>query len=411
MEQTDYFQILGISPDATAEEIERAFREKVKLHPPRKDPEGFKRINEAARLRDAGFRRDYIEGLKTADVSELMEEYGKYMGEQNFSAALDCVTQALEKQPQLPVLYNMKGHSLVTLKHYREAIECYQEAYRLHPSTVYIYNIACAFYDNSEYAAAENNIANLLRLEPNHVKALVLLSKVSNRQGRLEESIRVLEGAVSRNFKTEMDYLEILLQLLTTYALNGSLEEFKGALTQLKTIVRGEDAEKLWVVSKLWDLSQQLAEGEYFEVIYQLLTFCQEVEFDPELVEMVNYYGTARRLEELIGDDAVVTPLKLVFILMFYRLNSEEYLELEKKCRQEFVFYLKNDCLALQNSFSRIKTDYPELYEHNSAEMLRIAELIYPKGIFPTGRIGRTLLIGAGVLILIGVMLLFYKLK
>jgi tetratricopeptide (TPR) repeat protein len=411
MERTDYFDILGVSPGATAEEIERAFREKVKLHPPRKDPEGFKRINEAARLRDPDFRRDYVEGLKTAEIGELLEEYGRYMGEQNSLAALDCVARALEKQPLLPVLYNMKGHSLVTLKRYPEAIECYQEAYRLHPSMVYIYNIACTFFDSSDYAAAESNLANVLRIEPNHVKALVLLSKVYNRQEKLDESVRLLEGVISRNFKTEMDYLEILLQLMTTYALNGALEEFKGALLQLKSIIQAEDAEKLWVASKLWDLCQQLTQGEYFEATYQLLIFCQEIEYDPKLEELVKYYHTARGLEDLIADDAVATPLKLVFILMFYRLNPGERRELEAKFDQELALQLQNDLPALQTSLRRLKTEYPDLYDYNPAEMIRIAKLIHPRGSFRSRAAGRMILAIATILFLIGMLWVFYKLK
>jgi tetratricopeptide (TPR) repeat protein len=411
MERTDYFEILGVAPGASAEEIERAFREKVKLHPPRKDPEGFKRINEAARLRDPDFRRDYVEGLKTAEIGELLEEYGKYMGEQNSPAALDCVNRALAKQPKLPVLYNMKGHSLVTLKRYPEAIESYQEAYRLHPSTVYIYNIACTYYDNSDYAAAESNLANVLRIEPGHVKALVLLSKVYNRQGKLDESVRLLEGVISRNFKTEMDYLEVLLQLMTTYALNGGLEEFKGALSQLKSIIRAEDAEKVWVASKLWDLCQQLTQGEYFEVTYQLLLFCQEIEYDPGLEEMVKYYHAARGVEDLIGDDAVATPLKLVFILMFYRLNSEEHRELEAKFNQELAFYLKNDLPALENSLRRIKTGYPDLYRHNPQEMLRLEKIVHPRETFWTRPAGRMVLAIAIVMFLTGVFWVLLKLR
>jgi curved DNA-binding protein CbpA len=43
----DPFDVLGLDPSAGEEEIRQRYLEKVKAHPPDRDPEGFKSIQEA----------------------------------------------------------------------------------------------------------------------------------------------------------------------------------------------------------------------------------------------------------------------------------------------------------------------------------------------------------------------------
>jgi len=43
----DPFQVLGISPEATDEQVRSAYFQKVREFPPERDPEGFKRIRKA----------------------------------------------------------------------------------------------------------------------------------------------------------------------------------------------------------------------------------------------------------------------------------------------------------------------------------------------------------------------------
>jgi curved DNA-binding protein CbpA len=44
MIEQDPFEVLGLSPDASAEEIRRAWLSAVKTHPPDRDPEEFQRL-------------------------------------------------------------------------------------------------------------------------------------------------------------------------------------------------------------------------------------------------------------------------------------------------------------------------------------------------------------------------------
>jgi hypothetical protein len=44
---SDPYQVLGVRPDASSEDIRRAYWEQVRAHPPEREPEVFKRIRSA----------------------------------------------------------------------------------------------------------------------------------------------------------------------------------------------------------------------------------------------------------------------------------------------------------------------------------------------------------------------------
>ena len=44
---SDPYQVLGVSPGASLEDIRRAYWEQVRAHPPEREPEAFKRIRAA----------------------------------------------------------------------------------------------------------------------------------------------------------------------------------------------------------------------------------------------------------------------------------------------------------------------------------------------------------------------------
>lgn len=80
-EKRDYYEVLGVSKDATAEEIKKAYRKKaIQYHPDRNpgDKEAEEKFKEAAEAYDV---------LNNADKRARYDQYGHNMGPQGFGGA------------------------------------------------------------------------------------------------------------------------------------------------------------------------------------------------------------------------------------------------------------------------------------------------------------------------------------
>lgn len=362
MNRCNYFEILGVSPDATDTQIERAFRDSIKAHPPRKDPEGFRLISEAGRIRDPEFRRDYLDSLKVEAIRDYLEQYEIQMANREYDLALESIKAALEKQPDLPMLQNLMGHCHIAAGSYRDAVICYQRAFNLHNAAVYLYNIAYTYFKDGNYPKAESFIEKCLQLEPGSKKAVIMYSRILNGLGKHQDSVRVLEQALQGAEKTDSEQLDLLVQLLITHLDRDDKKQVRKVLARIQAIEWEDDTERNYAAERIWDLCLLLAEREYFEATYQLLLFCRESIDEPQLEEMLKFYAIARYLDVLVDDEAIVSPLKQLYVVMFCRLDKSKKTHLDKEIRRELDLYILKDPQTLEKALKRLQEKYPQLY-------------------------------------------------
>jgi tetratricopeptide (TPR) repeat protein len=365
MNRGNYFEILGIAPEATEAQIERAYRNKVKLHPPRKDPEGFKLVNEAGKLRDPEFRRSYQENLKMKSAQKYLERYEAAMAAKDYNTALETVKIAIKRCPDLAMLYNLQGHCFSAMGSYREAIISYQKAFNITNTAVYLYNIAYMHFKDGNYLKAIDFIKKCLKLEATHRKTVILYSRILNGQGQPELAVQELEKVLGPEDELGAADFELLLQLLVAHIHLENKVEIQHALERIKLIVWEDDILKVQAITKLWDLCRLLAEREYYEATYQLLLLCRQTLDEPAIEQMVEFYSVARFVDALVDDPQMLTPIKQYFILEFCQLDQMKKRRIAKEIKQQIDFYLLKEPEELRTSLQKLQTVYPELYHHS----------------------------------------------
>lgn len=98
---TDYHALLGVSPEATSEELRAAYLKKVKEHPPDRAPEEFEKIRDAYNyLKDPKIRAKMMLTAvdPTTPLTSLLPPFGQkrqYVGPGPWLAAL----KDLSKRP------------------------------------------------------------------------------------------------------------------------------------------------------------------------------------------------------------------------------------------------------------------------------------------------------------------------
>lgn len=106
-ELESFYEILEIEEEASTEEIQKAYRQKVREYPPEERPEEFKKVREAYDvLRDPKIRVEYAHRKKYGDrVKELVDEGFTAMHNEEFERALDLFSEAQDIHPTYINLY------------------------------------------------------------------------------------------------------------------------------------------------------------------------------------------------------------------------------------------------------------------------------------------------------------------
>lgn len=100
----DYFAVLGVSQEASPEEIRAAYLKKVKEFPPDRAPEEFERIRDAYHfLRDPTARANQVITAMdpSAPLTDLLPPFGrerKYVGREPWLAVLKESTRPEKKK-------------------------------------------------------------------------------------------------------------------------------------------------------------------------------------------------------------------------------------------------------------------------------------------------------------------------
>lgn len=379
MTKKNYFEVLGVPFDATDEQIERAFRDRVKEHPPRKDPEGFKLINEAGQIRDPEFRRAYLEHLKEEDIQEDLDQFHKFMEEKDYKRALETIERAIQIHPDLPMLYDMKGFCFLKIKDCWEAISCFKKAYSLHPSAEYINNIGLSFFEMGYNAKAEEYVRKSLDLNPQLTRAIILLSRIYFERGNSEEAQNILENAIFSDGKLDFEDFDLLIELLLIQGFTEKRTGFGITLSRIKLATSRDKAEFHYATNKLYNLAFDFLDSQFYAPAYQIFTYLNEVEPDEDLIKLIEYCAEGNEAELLVEDEQMAGFLKGYCLLTYFkkRFKPEKIEEIKEASSLDLDYLLQHDRSSLRSSLNRLKNKYHNIYKSNQKYFDNLRRLAY----------------------------------
>ena len=126
----DFYLRLGLVPEATQDDVRRAYRALVRQYTPERAPEEFKRVRQAYEtLSDAATRRQYDQRLDPA-LSALFESAMKAMKEENYQAAVEPLRQVLAARLDMAIARNQLGVCFLHLNESERALGEFQHLIR-----------------------------------------------------------------------------------------------------------------------------------------------------------------------------------------------------------------------------------------------------------------------------------------
>ena len=125
-----------------------------------------------------------------------------HIQKQEFEQALEAAKALAEKQPDSPVPLNLVGAAYEGMGDTASARQAYEKALEQAPKfTAAAMNLARLDLQVDELESARKRLNDVLAIDPAHAGALVMLARIANSEGKVEDGIKLLERARESNEK------------------------------------------------------------------------------------------------------------------------------------------------------------------------------------------------------------------
>lgn len=394
-----HYQTLDIAPEASSQEIRRAYLRAVRLHPPESDPEGFKAIKAAYDvLCDTAVRERYDTETKYGDeVNEFISQAEDLMAECEWAGAIRLWKQILILMPTYISARHSLGLCYSYAGEYTEAVNQFTFLTQNSVSVaLFWYNFGCVhksqarqisdedFGSDAEITKlARDCFARAVELEPynadfrlNYAQILLLLNEY-------ESALLECERAISVDPDLDQQDLNAHYLMCDIYLHHGAIEDVQQQAEALRLRVGDNLAHCSQVREHFTEAGNDLFKLECFTGAVAFIKAAKLFANDSECLELdalylhySNVQACSAFVREFILDPQVIKPLQCAGEILLDKAvdntkdDYEEKLELCLDALEEFP------SKAVLLSISYIKSRYLAMYQIDESFFTEIEKVI-----------------------------------
>ncbi len=301
------YQRLGLNPDAPVAEIKRAYHRLLRMYPPERFPEEFKRIREAYEtLKDPGSRKGY-DSQPDPKVRDWIELGITALGEKRYSDAERYFKQVLIQAPDLAFVRNHLGLSFLYQGKGAEAIAQYQRLIQTQPQSASLFgNLGHAFRIAGKMGDAERAFRRAIDFSDEDKSNYYLaLADVYLSQNLIDSAKAILEKGIRADNNVDFEDLPLFTKLLEIELRKWDLEGVNDVVNRIQGIVQ-DDEQGRYAAWKFGSLAQSLIEAEAFK--YAVLLSLAARRLMPEDGDYQALVAVSERLDakDLAGANEIV---------------------------------------------------------------------------------------------------------
>lgn len=271
-----HYEVLGIPRDATPEEIRRAWAQKLREHPPDRDPVGNQRINEAKRtLLDPKARRRYDAQLDHGpEVEALLVKATEAANREDHAAAAAELKKAVALAPDNDEIRNIWALETKRAGDVDGAVKILRDLVdRVPDVALYQFNLGTMLmeqagaWDKTRLSEALEWIRKAIALEPSNADYHVGLAQCYTQMGRYRDAENAIEEAVRSDGVVDVQDLEALFYLPVIHAVAGQPHRVRADTERIRRVAASAGPEALAfcglrfaiTAAALWELGHQYA--------------------------------------------------------------------------------------------------------------------------------------------------------
>ena len=373
----NHYEVLGVSEDASEEEIESAFYRKVKEHPPEQDEEGHKRVREAYDvLKDN--RQEYDALLRSGgETEELRKEAERLLNRENpdIDTAIKKLKKAVVLAPEIGVIRRKLGNAYLRDDQPRKALDQFDEAIDLDQKTTPSdrLNRGHALRELDRHREAERAYRTVWEEDKGFYAAARGLASCLFEQDRVEEAHDVLDQAIWADDKLDFDDFFCYYDKLQLYVAEGEIDILREELETVKELPETKSDRK-YAAYMLSQTGQMLAEGKVYSLAKDFMDVAVELDSEnPKLRAVQEFVRENAQIEEemesLVEDSSIhdfVKHAATVFFQQYVGIFDEQ--EADKQFDElnagiQNIMQVDPDNTEIKESIRRIRSQYPRVFD------------------------------------------------
>ncbi len=375
----NHYEVLGVAPGATDDEIKRAWARKVREHPPDKDARTNQHINEAKRvLLDPKARARYDAHLQHGEeIGRLILEALMAGAAEDHGAAAAAFRKAVALAPDDDETRNMWALATKRAGDVPGSVRILRGLVQRAPDVgLYRYNLGTMLWeleeedDGARLNESLTHLSEAVRLEPHNADYHIGLARCFLRLRQFDQAEQAIEDALMTDGEVNVQDLDALFELPMIHILADRLHLIEKDAERIRSVVADldEDAHE-YCGYRFAQLAAQLVEAKGFKPAYscaQAAVRCAPD--DPDLTLLRSECLKLTRIEEelqaLSDDDAIPHPIRIAIatrgMVQIDAMTAEDVQEHYNKAVEALSGL---SAATILHALDYAKTKYPTLYE------------------------------------------------
>jgi len=391
----ELYQMLEVSPHASADEIKRAYFRLVRKYSPEKDPEKFKQIRGAYNtLSDAKARLNYDSLQQYGDqIADLINQAEEKMNTEEWSSAISLLKRVLVLAPAADGARNLLGLCYIHMENWDFAIKIYRALTKNNPEVpIYLSNFGHVYKQQAEsleddnssgkaqlYQNARECFQQAIKLESFNSDPYLEIARTYLEERNYSEAIAWAEHAINADGKADIYDFDALFFICRVHLFCGESHNIEKTAQRIASLLPDSEEVRKYAAERFTGMGLEVAKVRAKYADAGLLTAA--IEFldvarnfdagDPdirEIYERVEEMLAPLNEYELLKHDTVVIQglqkLAAFCLADYFSLHDSE--QERRSYLDEITAEIFTDTTRnIQASVRRIKSHYPAIYGLN----------------------------------------------
>jgi tetratricopeptide (TPR) repeat protein len=392
-----YYELLGVHPKASRDEIKRAYFAAVRRCPPESDPEGYKKIREAYDvLMDPKARAKHDAFM--AHGEEIVSLFFRAVAHRDADEpdeAERCLKRLLALAPDEAPPRNMLGLLQMNAKRWDDALVTFRALTKKEPEVaVYWANYAHAFMEKGDrfqelekpdeaeqcYRKAIDLFTRAAALESFNASIFLGMAQAFSKLGDQDQALEACEKALLADGREDFQDFETFIFMCIVQLRRGALDEIERVARRVRAVLPpGPDPKKL-AVARFVHLGAELIKAKRFQDAPAFMRAALIIDPDDEDLEgFIAHADTLKRADDEMGrfleDTRVIEPLRRLALLYFLGVAGDEIEDRDAKIEIILKAIVGYTAVAALTSVRILEHDYPTLYSLNTVAFGTLKEM------------------------------------